>query len=123
MSPDDQGSYRRLIEMVLEHGGTIELPYKQKLNDWFTHYGIRLSKTDGKYKIWGDGGYTWNGKGFDTLDEALEEFEKNLNNAGALQEYIRRKHPHVEQSGDMDWDELKRLVRNERSRRKRLRMV
>lgn len=110
-----------VIEYILDHGGSVKLPYKRNLPDWFATMGVSLAKSDNKYVIYGDGCY---GKSIehDTLEDALDEFATvHANNTGAIQEYIRMKHPHVtDQSGDLDWDEVKRLVKNEKRRRKRL---
>ena len=110
-----------VIEYLLMHGGSISLPYKKNLPDWFSRMGVKLGKDDGKYIIWGSGLYGEQKK-YDTLEEALEEFvEVHANNTGAIQEYVRMKFPHVmDQHGDMDEKELKRLVKNEKARRRRL---
>ena len=108
------------IKKILEHGGRIYIPYKKQLNDWFSNIGINLElDTSGKYVIYGEGSYFHNHIRFDTLDEALDELTKSADNVGAIQEYVRHKNPHLEVDGDLDWDEVKRLVRNEKARRKR----
>jgi len=111
-----------VIEYLLEHGGSIKLPYKRNLPDWFSTLGVSLWKRRNKYVIYGDGAHNAGvGIEFDTLEEAMEEFAgKHANNTGAIQEYIRMKNPYIESPcGDLDHDELARLVRNEKRRRKR----
>jgi len=110
------------IEYLLEHGASIKLPYKRNLPDWFSQLGVSLWKDKNKYVIYGDGAHNGgSGIEFDTLEEALKEFtEVHANNTGAIQQYVRHHNPQIEnQWGDLDHDELRRLVTNEKRKRKR----
>lgn len=60
-----------VIEYLLTHGGSISLPYKKNLPDWFSTQGVTLGKDDGKYIIWGSGLHGAQ-KEYDTLEEALK---------------------------------------------------
>lgn len=106
------------IEGILEHGGSVHLPYKEKLSDWFQTHGVSFARLGSKYSICG--GNIYGALEFDTFEEAWEKFEEYTNNVGAIQEYVRMRNPHIESYGDINWDEMKRLVKNEKARRKRV---
>lgn len=110
---------KKAIEYLLDHGGYLKLPYKDKLSHWFSEIGVSLGKTkEGKYEVFGNVDIPVL---YDTLEEALHDFANiYAQNAGAIQEYVRMKKPEVEENFDIDWNLMKKLVRNERAKRKRL---
>jgi len=101
--------------MILDHGGEIKIPWKDKdVGEWYEHWMSLSKNRDGKYCVH-VAPHEWHDK--NTLEEALEIFLKTCDNIGAIQQYIFIK----EQILDPDFlevDGVRELVQKEIERRK-----
>lgn len=76
-----------LIDKILQHGGEITLPYKQKLEDWYQgSYGLYYSR--GKYVV--SSPESRFGDEFDNLEDAINAYVAFCEEIGPIQQYIQK---------------------------------
>jgi len=97
---------KEAVKEVVDSGCTISLPYKVKIDDYFSE--IKLNGDSSYYNIIGAGGVHFFNK---TFDEIWVEFSKFFNNIGIIFKEIVVENPDLcLDCSSEDWLKVKRLV-------------
>jgi hypothetical protein len=102
------------IDTILKTGGSIKLPYKEKLLDWYDDHGISLHFDSDAHNYYVFG-HRFEGmrKSFKTLREAINEFEHWMhpkNNVGIALAMVLRDHEEL-MNDELDYPPITKKVR------------
>ncbi len=89
------------VKEFIDQGGSISIPYKKRLLDWYDDHGLSLTKArtiKPDFTGWAGIKYCVRSQSiadlkFDTFEEAWEEFKKYKYNIGAMQALVSQDNP------------------------------
>jgi hypothetical protein len=100
-------SEMKVIDKILKLGGSIKVPFKNELLEWYSEHGVSLHYDKAKKKPYWVFCEDFHGLAnyFDTFEEAFRAFEFYLhpkNNVGLAQYFIMQDNPEILAEGELD---------------------
>lgn len=97
------------LKQLVDLGVSLEIPYKSKLQEWYSPRGISLTYFCKKYRVC-FGGDLITSK--DDFEKVYLYFVRCCNNIGAVQKRVQEEYQN-ELDPEIDWDKIKELVMEE----------